>query len=288
MGLTIKDLILGTAQFGLDYGVSNESGKTDQDEVKRILNMAITNDIQYLDTAPVYGDSEQVLSANVGNRFKVNTKLKPLTSDGVESVLNALKSSIYLFGGSLWGVTVHNIKDLESTDYVKVIDTLNSYKKNNVIKNIGISVYRPEDIEMALYYIKPDFVQLPFNIYDQRFKDLPVIEKIRKFGCEIHVRSVFLQGLLLMNKDTIKNELGNILTNHDYLADYAAASKLTVYELCLKWVFQQKWIDKLVVGVNDLSQFNTLIETISYQNSHCINLSEFSSSNPLIINPANW
>ncbi len=291
MAMNTSDFILGTVQFGLDYGVSNISGKTEESEVKDILKYAALSGIKCLDTAPAYGCSESILSTTIGGEFSVYTKLLPIVGDDIEPVIRALEKSIDLFGKKLKGVSVHDVNNLSIKGYSKLLSKLRDFKCRGLIEEIGVSIYEPDEISKFLDYLEPDVIQLPFNIFDQRFKHDLDLKELIKIGCKVHIRSVFLQGLLLMRPCDIPKKISQYINGVDRLSVYAKARDVSVYELCLILVMQQEWVDKVVVGVNGGGQLRALLDSIKkikFENRECLDLSEFSNANPLLINPANW
>lgn len=286
----ISQVVLGTVQFGLDYGVSNSEGKTHKNDAHKILSRAYELGIRELDTAPSYGDAESIIIDGRVDGYKINTKLLPGDNYCSVDVSKKINESILNFGGNVNSVAFHSIIDLISKDYPVLIDELKHLRDLGRINKIGVSIYNEEDLLLLNNKLTPDFIQLPFNIYDQRFKSNTLINKLREEGCEIHVRSVFLQGLLLMEEADIPNGLKSVISYHNRIHDFEKISKMSIYKMCLSWVMNQAWVDKIVVGVNDIAQLEILVASINevINDKSVIDLSEFSIDDSSIINPVNW
>lgn len=258
-------LALGTVQFGLDYGISNTEGMTSFDEILKLLDLAKKNGINTLDTAKEYGSSEEILG-NCANGFEIVTKIQnPID---FEQSLKKLKRD------KLYGLLFHNADVLfKNPEYLKEFEKL---KKENKVEKIGVSVYYSEQIDIILENYNIDLIQLPINILDQRLLQSSHLKKLKDKNIEIHVRSIFLQGLLLMKNPPdyfkpIKPILDKINQNK---------------ELILGFVKNIDEIDKIVIGVNDSRQLQENIE--AYNKDVDIDFSKFSINDTKFIDPSNW
>ena len=202
----MSKIALGTVQFGIDYGINSESGQVQPEEVRSILNYAHSQNIDLLDTAPVYGDSEKILGRANSSNFKVVTKTRHFDSLKINNndirLLNSdfYHSLEYLKQDSVYGVLMHNASDLLKPGAEKLFDQLQKLKQEEKITKIGVSVYDHSQLQAILEIFDIDLVQLPFNIIDKRLIDSGMLAKLKNRGIEVHARSVFLQGLLLMSE----------------------------------------------------------------------------------------
>ena len=193
-------LILGTAQFSDDYGAFKKNIIRDQC-YKKIFQILNQQKISYLDTAIAYKNSEKIIGNYFNRRLKVFSKIsfsKKINRKNVnQSVKNSLNKSLKkLKAKNLHCLYIHHVKDLR--EYKKeIVNCLLMLKKEKIVKNIGISVYSPEEVTFALKYFKPDFVQFPLNIFDQRFIEKNFLKKLKSLKIKLVARSCFLQGLLL-------------------------------------------------------------------------------------------
>lgn len=257
-------LALGTVQFGMNYGISNTRGQVSAAEIERILTFCRTRGICTLDTAQGYGDSENVLGQHDLSSFNIVTKL--MGNAELEKSLAKLNVS------SVYALMFHRENEVTDTAWRK----FESWKKQKLAKKIGVSVYSPDKLLRIIQNYPVDIVQIPLNLLDQRF--IPLLPELKNKNIEIHVRSVFLQGLLLMTDcpaqfDSIK-----------YILQEIPDPKLLH---ALHFVLSLKQVDKLVVGVTCLKD---LEEIDKATNSPCpaVNYNRFSISDESIINPSLW
>jgi aryl-alcohol dehydrogenase-like predicted oxidoreductase len=287
-------LALGTVQFGLDYGVSNYNGKTIDDQALKILNYAWHNGIDTLDTARTYGDSEKIIG-RVSNKYKWNIITKTPSFTGEEISKEQLKLLDTSFNKSLSDLhresvdtlLVHSADDLLKPGGIKLFEKITRLKESGLINNIGVSVYNYKQIDYLLDHYKVDIIQLPINILDQRLIRSGHLKKIKKYGVEIHARSVFMQGLLLMPLRTLPSYFSKIYNNIEEFIIQAHNNSLSNIELALGFVQGINEIDKIIVGVNTIDQLRDIINVSKTK----VNFKEYSNlavSDTFYLNPSNW
>lgn len=279
---------LGTVQFGVDYGISNSSGRTTLNEVEKILKIAKAADINTIDTAAAYGNAEEVLGHFRLNDFNIVSKIPPIphdqnTYDWAIDKFSQTRSN--LAADHIYGLLLHDANDLHKHPIIRRV--LTEQKTKEKVKKIGVSVYNPEQItENILDFI--DLIQIPINIFDQRFIRSSSLERLKSNHIEIHARSTFLQGLLLMSQNAWPayfNPIKKELTNFHNLANKLNTSPLS---LALNYVLSIKQIDKVIVGVNNAAQLEEIITCIDNVDLKNIDFSEFNVSNENFINPSKW
>lgn len=288
---------IGTAQFGLDYGISNREGKTPPEEVARILDFAAQKGVRAIDTAPLYGTSEAVLGQTLpcNHKFDIVTKTPQFSkttiiSDDAEILENTFcKSLEKMRQSSLYGLLVHRVDDLFAENGHLLIDKMLEIKQRGLVKKIGVSVYTGEQIDRVLERYTIDLIQLPINLLDQRLLSGGYLQKLKMAGIEIHARSVFLQGLLLMETEDLPPYFNSI---KDHLQTYHKAvlqQGLSLIEAALSFAIALDEIDVVVCGVNCLLQLQELIKAIS-EISHVQrdNWSQFSILDDSLLNPSRW
>lgn len=290
-------IALGTVQFGLNYGVSNQYGQPNASEIDKILSLASQNKITLLDTASGYGNShEQLKRQKVYQRgFDLITKLPPhckptFSQDDIEHYLTLLSNTFDELGTSnLTGLLFHQADDLLKDNIAPLLKALTKLKTENRIKNIGISVYPNTPLEQVLNTYNFDIIQLPYNLLDRFFESSGWLNKLSNKGIEIHARSLFLQGLLLMRKadypDYFKPWL-KALNKVDKIAKHLNVSKLA---LCLAYIEQQKSISKWIIGVNLASELEEILR--AYEVALTLakhDLPDLSVANDALTNPAQW
>ena len=198
----MSKLALGTVQFGLKYGIANQTGQVKPEDAKKILQLAKDANIDLVDTAMAYGDSEKVIGDAGIIDFRFISKLPPLPKDcsDVDTwVKEKIQSTLTHLGiRSLYGLLVHRSENLLGNPGKKLIKALNSLKFNGLVKKIGISIYDPLELDQVMHLTNFDIIQAPLNIVDRRLETSGWLSRLNKFGVEVHTRSTFLQGLLLM------------------------------------------------------------------------------------------
>jgi aryl-alcohol dehydrogenase-like predicted oxidoreductase len=259
---------LGSVQFGLDYGISNKSGQVTANIAKPIIERAADAGIRVLDTAACYGESETVLGRIVGGaaRFRIVTKTPSATGDviSVEHVKDfesAFKASRdRLRKERVYGLLVHHGSDLLKPGGERLIRFLECQKAEDRTAKIGVSVYSGQEIDQILSLFTPDIVQLPFNLADRRLVKSGHLAKLKNLGVEIHARSLFLQGLLLMEIDELPAQFQPIKKELSRFSDSARTGGLSALEACLYAGLSQPELDILVVGVTKISELEQIIE----------------------------
>jgi len=261
----MSKIALGAVQFGVDYGINSTNGKVPLKEVDGIISYARRKNIDLLDTAPAYGDSEQVLgNANV-QEFKIVTKTRHFDSASISNKETELMrrdfshSLTNLKQDSVYGVLIHNANDLLKPGSKKLFDQLEMLKQEGKVEKIGVSVYDYEQLHTILESFDIDLVQLPFNILDKRLVDNGTFDTLKNKGVEVHARSVFLQGLLLMDKHKRPNKFKrwDALWKvwHDWLFD----NQITALEATIRHAISVSEISKVLVGVDSTNQLREIV-----------------------------
>ena len=283
-------LALGTAQFGSPYGIANQSGQVSREEVKEILTIARLNYIDILDTAITYGESETCLGEVGYDGFKVITKL-PAFSENIQNinswVNNQMQASLKrLNTSSLYATLLHRPEQLLTSKGDALWRSLEKLKEDGVVKKIGISISDPSELDYLINSFSIDLVQTPFNLVDQRLSLSGWLEKLNTLGIEVHTRSAFLQGLLLMPVTAIHEKFKFWLplfnTWHDWLLD----NNTSAVEACIGFVQAYSQIDKMVVGVDSTQQLKQLIQAEKKPSNSV--WPDINCSDRDLINPANW
>jgi aryl-alcohol dehydrogenase-like predicted oxidoreductase len=287
---------LGTVQFGLDYGISNSQGQVPQAEVERILNKSVQIGIQLLDTASLYGTSETVIGHSLSkhNGFKIITKTLVCNSNSIDEsfcqkVDSAFKKSLQLLKQKrVYGLLIHHTTDLLKPGSKKLIDLLQDYRDQNLVTKIGVSAYNESEVNAVLEEFTPDIIQIPLNIMDQRLLNSGTIKALKKRGIEIHARSLFLQGALLMDVLDLPEFLSPISAKFKAIGNAAKDLNLTLLELSLLFGLQTE-VDNLIIGVTSIDELEILEKSVlNLKNQNSIDLTSLASNEEKYINPALW
>ena len=285
---------LGAVQFGVDYGVSNTHGKTTKHEVSQILQFAYENGISLIDTATSYGSSENILGKVITNddwRFVTKTphfSHNYLNSTHVNQLQESFNQSLFnLRKKNIYGLLLHSCDDLLKPGGELIFREMERLRENGKVKKIGVSAYSSKQIAAILDKFNIDLIQLPINIFDQHLFVDGWLEKLKNKNVEIHARSTFLQGLLLMPRTTIPTYFLPIKEKIELFSKSAQELSLSKLELALGYVMGINEIDKIVVGVNTIEQLREIIEATQVK----VNPMEFtdvSIDNPIYTNPSLW
>ena len=268
----IKDkLCLGTVQFGLEYGINNKTGKPAEEQVFNMLDLAVAKGIEYFDTAAAYGNAEEILgryfeSRNLQKQVKVISKLMPnLIADDnykAEAIVEReiTKSLERLKLKCLEGYLLHTPTDFYNQS---VMNGLFLAKEKGLIRNLGVSIYETEHALDVVNSGMVDYIQIPYNVFDQRMERTEFFDIARANGVTVFARSPFLQGLLFMEGDDIPAHLERTRV---YLHDFdeiIAKYSLKRVEAALFLSYLNPGIDYVVFGVDNIEQLTENIEVFN-------------------------
>lgn len=262
-----KELSIGTAQFGLDYGVTNKEGQISEKEAGKILAMAADAGIQWIDTAQSYGNAEQILGRQlpVENSFKLVNKLQAqedpcFTQEDTYKWEKRFQVSCYqLKTTHIDTFMLHSSRDLKKEGSEHLEDWLLSLKDRGLVRRLGISLYDSAEL-VDLNTQMLDVVQIPISLFDQRPIKNGTIGILRDMGVAIQARSLYLQGLLAVSPGNLpKWTTREFQVHHRALFDTALQKKCTLVELALGFAKSQVDIEAIVVGICNMRQLEELI-----------------------------
>lgn len=283
-------LILGTAQFGMDYGINNSTGKIQKSEVFEILKYAFQNGIKILDTAPVYGDAHKIIGQfhkeHEQIRFKVITKIPASYNiDKLEELVDSFLLELNI--DCIEVLHFHSIIDYVTCEKQMISEVFNRLKRSKKVNSFGVSIYENSEADL-LNREQIDVVQLPFNLLDNTNQRGKLIEQLKQKKYEIHTRSVFLQGLFFKNAiDSPVKELIPYLLKVERISQETPSSKQS---LALQYCLTQKKIDRVLIGVDSLAQ---LMVNLEHSRSHLREIlieqiDQIQVENCEQLNPVNW
>ncbi|RXE55083.1 aldo/keto reductase [Methanoculleus taiwanensis] len=256
-------IALGTVQFGLPYGVANTSGQVNPGEAAAILQQARAAGIDTLDTAIAYGESEQRLGEIGVEAWHVVSKLPAMperctnvntwVQEAVACSLERLKID------SLYGLLLHRSEQLLEPSGEELYSALVDLKEQGMVKKIGVSIYNPEELDLLWPDFRLDLVQAPFNILDRRIQTSGWLTRMHRAGTEVHARSAFLQGLLLMETDRRPEKFNRWKLLWEQWDNWLSRQGLTPVQACLGFVLSQPEIDRVVVGVDNRRQLQEIL-----------------------------
>lgn len=290
----IQKLSLGTAQFGLDYGIANTGGRIPKQVTFAILNYAYKKGVDTLDTAYSYGRSEEVIGEFMKENqcfFKVISKLPALNKIRIK--INKVEDIIYttlsrLDSNNIYGYLIHDFESF--LEDAKAWQTLQSLKGKGIIKKLGFSLYTISELKKLLdNRVNFDILQIPYSIFDRRF--VPYFPILKKLNVELHARSVFLQGLVFLKSTDLPDNLFKAKQYIDKLQDLSKENLISVNALCLNFVLLNSYLDKVIIGIDSLNHLEENlagINLIERTRNLLGNLKELSIWDEDVLLPYRW
>ena len=281
-------IVLGGAQLGLPYGILNGGETLSREEVACILDTAVDHGIDSIDTAIAYGQSESIIGETSQNRFKIISKLPPLPVDisnvsewvhsQVQGSLSRLKCT------SLEALLLHRPQDLTGAQGAELYAAIGSLIAEKMIHRFGVSIYSPEDLEGIIGTFDIHVVQAPLNVFDRRI--LVVTNQLSALNIEVHVRSVFLQGVLIANPINRPQRFEPWSEHFALFDEWVRSSGVSAMACCMGFALQQPGIAKLVIGTTSAESLDEIMNSIP--NSVLEAPTHLQSSVEQLIDPRFW
>lgn len=286
-----RKIILGTVQFGLEYGINNKDGKPNPSTVDELLNTAFSLGVSTLDTAEVYGNAH-VLIGNYHKRnpdkvFKINTKLSHIIGNEVNK-----RIALYLQQLNVFQIEVLLFHSFEFyKQNAALIKQLNSYKRDKIIKYLGVSVYTNEQFRQVIEDKTIEVVQLPFNLLDNVTHRGELMQNAKKNGKIVHTRSTFLQGLFFASPTSNSSSVVKLLhTELAFITRICHEYEIPIQKLALSYCLMQENIDSVIIGVDNLNQLSQNLANATFELSteviEMINSIHVKDTN--LLNPSLW
>jgi aryl-alcohol dehydrogenase-like predicted oxidoreductase len=291
---TPSRLALGTVQFGLDYGVTHGGGRVSESEIRSILAVAREAGIDTLDTAAGYGDAEDALGrVKSGQSFRIITKT---ISSGAASISDPdidriearfLQSLEKLAIPSVDSVLVHAVADLLAPAGDKLWTRIQSWRAQGLVRRIGVSVYDRAEIDAVLARFSPDLVQLPLNVLDQRLLRDGTIGRLANRRIAVHVRSIFLQGLLLQNPADTPARLSRTLPMLQHWWSMCRDQGVPPLAAAIRFGLDIKGIERIVIGVHAAAHLREIISATQMSGA-CLDWDVLAAHDPESVDPRRW
>lgn len=285
----IDKIALGTAQFGMKYGINNKRGKVPKEEVFAILNKAIDYGIDTVDTAYSYKDSESVIGEFIRRssaNLKVISKLPECKELNAEEIFNLSLKRLNI--PKIYGYLIHNFEYYKKNSYIWNI--LEKFKRKKKIQKIGFSLYYPSELEKIFKEgLEIDIIQIPYSIFDRRFE--PFFKEIKEKNIEIHVRSIFLQGLVFKTVNELNSFFSPLKEKIYRLNLLSSELNIPVFLLYINFALKNQLVDKVIIGVDSIVHFNEIVQGLScysIDDSTLTYLQNFQVNDENIIVPTNW
>jgi aryl-alcohol dehydrogenase-like predicted oxidoreductase len=287
--LTMK-LGLGTVQFGLPYGIANKTGQIQRHEAKAMLQLAAEAGVDTLDTAIAYGESETCLGEAGVQRFKLVTKLPSVPDDCADVsgwVQEQFAASLARLGvTNVNALLLHRPEQLLSSNGKAIYQALRDLQDKGQVQKLGVSIYAPSELDAISKLFRIKLVQAPFNLVDRRLQTSGWMQRLKDENIEIHTRSVFLQGLLLMPHAALLPKFAPWNKLWERWQKWLLDHDVSAVQACLAFPHAFPAIDRIVVGADSRDQLAQIIEAAS--STRPLDLPNLQSDDETLITPSHW
>ena len=281
-------MCIGTAQFGMNYGIANQNGQVHGNEIEAILDLARENSIDTLDTAKVYGKSEEAIGHYIksqpGNKWSIITKI----NDSDIKVIDQVRDSTEKLTIQPTVVLAHSVELFLNEQFQKEVAEAREMK---IITKTGVSLYSADEINQVMEsMIMPEVIQLPMNILDARPYCNGLLTRMNNAGIEIHVRSAFLQGLFYLSEADLKKRFVDAVPHINRLKSIAVEASLTLAEMSLLWLISLEEVSMVAIGLDNVEQLKMHLVTLKKNTDPAIFQEALSVQykNENILNPSLW
>ena len=292
-----SNLCLGTAQFGQDYGITNNTGIISNNELDKIFQSILKKEINFLDTADAYGNSQRIIGNKLnGKEIKIITKFKTgvkksFKKEDINNLEFGFQESLKrLNKKSIDSYLLHDPKEFMKGNNDLLLSWLNNLKDRGLIKRIGVSIYEESDLNyIPLNEIQ--VIQFPLSVYDQRLLKKSFITKLKEHNISIHIRSIFLQGLLLQKSSNWPKFINkSFLNHHIYYQNKVLQNKLTLLESAISFIKKLDFPELILFGVTSSSELECFYKIWKSEKilDNNLNFNLFKWDNIDDIDPRRW
>lgn len=286
----MKKIALGTVQFGMKYGISNQFGKVPPDEIRSIIRVAYNRGIKLLDTAISYQDSEKYIGEYCDAQFDIITKIPAIPkeiNDVSHWALSQFESSLKRLNSTqILGVLLHRPEDLLGPNGTDLYRALRILQDTGKVRKIGISINSFNEVTEITNKYKLDLIQAPFNVIDRRLYSSGLLKRLKDNNFEIHTRSSFLQGLLLMDKSERPVKFSKWKNIWDIWSDWLSINSTSCLQGAIKFPLSFPEIDKIIVGVQNSHQLMDILNAT--EENFNIDFPIIQCDDEDLINPSKW
>ena len=277
-------VIIGVTQFGLNYGLLNQYNPNKKKKLKQVINFSKKKGINSIYTSKYYGNANKFLATeNLKNftiyiKFKSQDLLKNFFLRELDKIKKKLKKNDLI-------LMLDRFENLTNRERLKIYNILIDLKKDKKINRFGYSIYSFKNLKKICYRFKPHILQCPYNVIDRRLeeKNLLQFSKINKI--EIHVRSIFLQGLLILHYSKHPRKFTKWKKIFKKFDNQIQHYKISNLEGCLNFIEKNKYIKKILLGVDNIDQ---LKEICSFKYNGKIKFPKIYIKDERLINPSKW
>ena len=283
-------IILGSANFDQTYGIKKNFIK--KSEIKKLFNLAIKNKIKTIDTSPLYNESEKIIGLLNKRRFKIISKIPKVPKNiRKKNIKKWIKNSATISLKNLKikkfeCLLIHNANSLLSKNGDEIYKSIKSMKTDELTNKIGVSIYDFNLLDKILKKFRFDLIQAPLNILDQRLVKTGWLKKLKKRKIEVHVRSVFLQGILLVRHNRFPKKLKKLNKYWVIWYNWLKKNKFKPLQICLSYVFNHRQLDGIILGCNSKNQLSQILKL--KQMKSYFSLPNLNIKNEKLIDPRKW
>ena len=277
-------VILGVTQFGLNYGILNQHNSNKKKKLKQILNFSKKKGINSIYSSKYYGNANKFLATENLNYFKLYIKfksqdlLKKNFLEDFEKMKKKLKKNNLI-------LMLDRFENLKNRERLKIYNILLDLKKDKKINRFGYSIYSFKNLKKICHEFKPNILQCPYNVIDRRLEEKKLLQFLKINKIEIHVRSIFLQGLLILHYSKHPRKFLNWKKIFKKFDDQIQHYKISNLDWCLNFIEKNKYINKILLGVDNIDQ---LREICSFKNNEKIKFPKMYVKDEKLINPSKW
>ena len=279
-----KKFILGVAQFGLNYGILNRFNLNKKNELKKILNFSKKKGIKSLHTSKYYGKANKFLASENLKFFKIFAKFKSKDLINRNFLKNFDKVKNELRNNDLT-LMLDGFEKCNSKLKAKIYNFLLDLKKKKIINKFGYSIYSFKNLKKICAKFKPNILQCPYNVVDRRLEEKKLLQFLKINKIEIHVRSIFLQGLLIPHYSKLPKKFLKWKKNFKIFQEQMSDYKISNLNGCLNFILKNNYIDKILVGVDNINQLKEIINT---KLDNKIKFPIINIKDEKLINPSKW
>lgn len=274
----VNRVAVGTTKLGMPYGAV-EPQQVEETKVEQIFFKAHELGFDCFDTAPSYGNAEQLIGEYLTAELKRScvTKVAKIPDAKIDDsslllIEDRFQTSLqYMQTHTCYGLLVHDVQDLYKPGAEKLVDWMKELKEKGRVNKIGVSVYTPEEAQELYERFDFDLIQLPCNIFDQRFLQSGVVDMLLNQNVEIHARSLFLKGLILKPNSKANLPQG-LLAHNQQFHEAMQQQNISTYDACLAFAKLHPIVDRWIIGVSSDQQLmqllnaqNSIVNTIDFQ-----------------------
>jgi aryl-alcohol dehydrogenase-like predicted oxidoreductase len=287
---------LGSVQFGADYGISNRMGQPSSREVADILLRAVEMGVGYLDTAIGYGDAELLIGRYLppSHCLRIVTKIASIGEERISSghrhsIVASIEASLdRLRADRAYGVLVHNASDLAKEGWQHLVEALHEIRSRGLSARIGASVYDDQQLALVESRLRPEIIQLPMNILDRRLLRSGAVRRLKAQGTEVHARSVFLQGLLLMAPGEVPGFFAPIRLQLATIRQRWLQYGIKPVAGCLGFVLQQEDVAAAIIGINRPGELDDIRDAFDLMSRVDIDVGLLADIDPIYLDASRW